>query len=180
METNKDKAVYDVFNEYFAHVDDPRQAHKIDHLLSEVLFITVLAIIAGADDFHEIARYGNLKKDWLCSFLKLPAGIPSHDTFNRIICLIDASQFQQSFVDWANDVRSGIEMPDIQPEESGKDIISIDGKTVCNSRDNSTGKKAIHMVSALSSQYGLVLGQKKCYEKSNEITAIPALGSAQI
>lgn len=175
METNKDKAVYDVFNEYFAHVDDPRQAHKIDHLLSEVLFITVLAIIAGADDFHEIERYGKLKKDWLCSFLKLPAGIPSHDTFNRIICLIDAGQFQQSFVDWANDVRSGIEMPDIQPEESEKDIISIDGKTVCNSRDNSTGKKAIHMVSALSSQYGMVLGQKKCYEKSNEITAIPAL-----
>lgn len=175
METNKDKAVYDVFNEYFAHIDDPRQAHKIDHLLNEVLFITVLAIIAGADDFHEIARYGKIKKDWLCSFLKLPAGIPSHDTFNRIICLIDAGQFQQSFVDWANDVRSGIEMPDIQAEESEKDVISIDGKTVCNSRDNSTGKKAIHMVSALSSQYGLVLGQQKCYEKSNEITAIPAL-----
>ena len=82
---------------------------------------------------------------------------------------------EKTFVDWANDVRSGIEMPDIQAEESEKDVISIDGKTVCNSRDNSTGKKAIHMVSALSSQYGLVLGQQKCYEKSNEITAIPAL-----
>ncbi len=175
METTKDKAVYDVFNEYFAHIDDPRQAHKIDHLLSEVLFITVLAVIAGADDFHEIERYGKIKHDWLCSFLKLHAGIPSHDTFNRIICLIDAGQFQQSFVDWANDVRSGIENPATQTEESDKDVISVDGKAVCNSRDNSTGKKAIHMVSALSSQYGLVLGQQKCYEKSNEITAIPAL-----
>ena len=175
METTKDKAVYDVFNEYFAHIDDPRQAHKIDHLLSEVLFITVLAVIAGADDFHEIERYGKIKHDWLCSFLKLHAGIPSHDTFNRIICLIDAGQFQQSFVDWVNDVRSGIENPATQTEESDKDVISVDGKAVCNSRDNSTGKKAIHMVSALSSQYGLVLGQQKCYEKSNEITAIPAL-----
>lgn len=175
METIKDKAVYDVFNEYFAHIDDPRQAHKIDHLLSEILFITVLAVIAGADDFHEIERYGKFKHDWLCSFLKLPAGIPSHDTFNRVICLIDAGQFQQSFVDWANDIRSGIDIPVTQTEKRDKDVISVDGKTVCNSRDSSTGKKAIHMVSALSSEYSLVLGQQKCYEKSNEITAIPAL-----
>ena len=175
METTNNKAVYDVFNEYFEHIDDPRQAHKIDHLLSEVLFITVLAVIAGADDFHEIARFGKIKHDWLSSFLKLPAGIPSHDTFNRIICLIDAGQFQQSFVDWANDIRTGIKIPATQTEQLDKDVISVDGKTVCNSGDNSTGKKAIHMVSALSSQYGLVLGQQKCYEKSNEITAIPAL-----
>ncbi len=69
MDTTKDKAVYEVFNEYFAHIDDPRQAHKIDHLLSEVLFIAVLAVIAGADDFHEIERYGITKFKWLSSFL---------------------------------------------------------------------------------------------------------------
>jgi len=172
----RDKNVYDVFNEYFAHIDDPRQAHKIDHLLSEILFITVLAIIAGADDFNEIAKYAKMKYHWLTSFLKLPGGVPSHDTFNRVLCMIDAEQFQQSFVDWVNDIRNNIKIPDSQGESlEGKDVISIDGKTACNSRDKVTGKKAIHMVSALSSRYGLVLGQQKCYEKSNEITAIPQL-----
>jgi len=175
MDTTKDKAVYEVFNEYFAHIDDPRQAHKIDHLLSEVLFIAVLAVIAGADDFHEIERYGITKFKWLSSFLKLAKGIPSHDTFNRALCLIDAGQFQQSFVDWVSDIRNSIVDPDAKADQLDKDVTSIEGKTVCNSRDNSTGKKAIHMVSALSSRYGLVLGQQKCYEKSNEITAIPAL-----
>lgn len=171
-----DKGVFDVFNEYFAHIDDPRQAYKIKHILSEILFITVLAIIAGADDFHEIARYAKMKYHWLASFLKLPGGVPSHDTFNRVLCLIDAQQFQQSFVDWVTDIRNSIKLSDSLTESpDNKDIISIDGKTACNSRDNVTGKKAIHMVSALSSKYGLVLGQQKCYEKSNEITAIPQL-----
>jgi len=171
----KDKCVFDVFNEYFAHIDDPRQAHKIDHLLNEVLFITVLAVIAGADDFNEIARFAEFKKDWLATFLKLPGGIPSHDTFNRVLCIVDPQQFQQSFVDWVDDIRNNIKIPGIQSGELDKDVISIDGKTVCNSKDSVTGKKAIHMVSALSSKYGLVLGQQKCYEKSNEITAIPNL-----
>jgi len=171
----KDKCVFDVFNEYFAHIDDLRQAHKIDHLLNEVLFITVLAVIAGADDFNEIARFAEFKKDWLATFLKLPGGIPSHDTFNRVLCIVDPQQFQQSFVDWVDDIRNNIKIPGIQSGELDKDVISIDGKTVCNSKDSVTGKKAIHMVSALSSKYGLVLGQQKCYEKSNEITAIPNL-----
>jgi len=175
-DTIKDKWVFEVFNEYFAHIDDPRQAHKINHLLSEILFITILAIITGADDFSEIARYARLKKKWLATFLKLPGGIPSHDTFNRVLCMIDARQFQQSFVDWVDDIRNHIKTPDYHTEAlEDKDVISIDGKTVCNSKDSATGKKAIHMVSALSSKYGLVLGQQKCYEKSNEITAIPKL-----
>ena len=175
-ENIKDKAVYDVFDEYFAHIDDPRQTHKIKHSLSEILFIAILAIIAGADDFNEIARYAKLKKDWLATFLKLPGGIPSHDTFNRVLSLIDAGQLQQSFVDWVDDIRNSIKISDIQLDAlQEKDVISIDGKTVCNSKDSATGKKAIHMVSALSSKYGLVLGQQKCYEKSNEINAIPEL-----
>jgi len=117
-----------------------------------------------------------MKYQWLTSFLKLSGGVPSHDTFNRVLCLIDAQQFQQSFVDWVTDIRNSIKLPDSLTESpDNKDVISIDGKTACNSRDNVTGKKAIHMVSALSSKYGLVLGQQKCYEKSNEITAIPQL-----
>ncbi len=170
--TIKDKAVYEVFNEYFAHIDEPRQLHKIKHLLNELLFMIVLAVISGADDFHEIEKYAKKKERWLSTFLTLPKGIPSHDTFNRILCMIDAEQFEQSFVDWTSDLRNSIEIPE---ELSGKDIVNLDGKVVCNSRDNSDGTKAINMVSALSTKHGLVLGQQKCYEKSNEITAIPKL-----
>lgn len=174
MSTIKEDSVYEVFNEYFSHVEDPRQAHKIDHLLNEILFMAVLAVIAGADDFNEIAKYCKTKYKWLSTFLKLPGGIPSHDTFNRVLCMIDANQFQQSFVDWVGDIRT-CNTSDINTEEPEKDVISIDGKTVRRSRDDNNGKKAIHMVSAFSSRFGLVLGQQKCYEKSNEITAIPAL-----
>ena len=175
MNTIKEDAVFEVFNEYFSHIEDPRQANKVDHLLNEILFITVLAVISGADDFNEIAKYCKTKHNWLSTFLKLPGGTPSHDTFNRVLCMIDPVQFQQSFVDWIDDIRIGIKTDNSKTEESGKDVISVDGKTVRRSRDNSSGKKAIHMVSAFSSKFGLVLGQQKCLEKSNEITAIPSL-----
>jgi predicted transposase YbfD/YdcC len=89
--------------------------------------------------------------------------------------MIDATQFQQSFVDWIADIRNGTEPESGNIEELEKDIVSVDGKTVRRSKDSNNGKKAIHMVSAFSSKFGLVLGQKKCLEKSNEITAIPAL-----
>ena len=168
-ENIKDQAVLELFNEYFKHVKDPRQQPKVKHLLSEVLFMTVLAVIAGADDFNEIAEYAEKKQSWLKTFLTLPGGLPSHDTFNRVICMIDARQFQESFIDWMHDIRNNL------PGLPGDDVICVDGKTVCNSENNTDDKKAIHMVSALASKYGLVLGQQKCYEKSNEITAIPAL-----
>jgi predicted transposase YbfD/YdcC len=174
MNKIKEEAVCNVFNEYFSHIEDPRQAHKINHLLSEILLVTVLAVIAGADDFNEIEKYCKTKYNWLSTFLKFPGGIPSHDTFNRVLSMIDPGQFQQSFVDWIADIRTGTEIDDNKTDESKKDIVSVDGKTVCGSKC-SKGKKAIHMVSAFSSKFGLVLGQQKCLEKSNEITAIPAL-----
>lgn len=175
MNTINEDAVYEVFNEYFSHIEDPRQAHKIDHLLSEILFVTVLAVIAGADDFNEIAKYCKTKYNWLSTFLEFPGGIPSHDTFNRMLCMIDAAQFQQSFVDWVADIRNSAKPGDDETGVTGKDVVSFDGKTVRRSRNGNNGKKTIHMVSAFSSKFGLVLGQKKCLEKSNEITAIPAL-----
>lgn len=175
MDTIKGSNVYEVFDEYFSDIEDPRQVHKIKHLLSEILFITVLAVIAGADDFNEIAKYCETKYKWLSTFLKFPGGIPSHDTFNRVLSIIDADQFQQSFIDWIADIRTGIKSDNYKKEEDEKDIISVDGKTVRRSKDDNNGKKAIHMVSAFSSKSGLVLGQQKCFEKSNEITAIPAL-----
>jgi len=169
IETIKDQAVLEIFNDYFKRVKDPRQQPKVEHLLNEILFITVLAVIAGADDFNEIAEYAEKKQSWLKSFLKLPKGIPSHDTFNRVVCMIDAGEFQHCFIDWMHDIRSAL------PDFPGDDVINLDGKTVRNSEDKTDNKKAIHMVSALASKYGLVLGQQKCNEKSNEITAIPAL-----
>jgi len=172
MNAIKEGAAYEVFNEYFSHIGDPREAHKIEHSLKEVLFMTVLAVIAGADDFNEIAKYCRMKEKWLSAFLELQGGIPSHGTFNRVLCMIGPNQFQQSFIDWIAGGRTGCDSND---DETGKDVISIDGKAVRRSRDTNNGKKAIHMVSAFSSKFGLVLGQEKCYEKSNEITAIPAL-----
>jgi hypothetical protein len=150
MESFKDETVYDCFCEYFSHISDPRQTHKITHLLNEILFMVVLAIISGADDFNEIEQYASSKQKWLFSFLKLPGGVPTHDTFNRILCSIDAKQFQQSFVDWVSDIRNSTKPPE------QRDIVNIDGKTVCNSADKSKAQKPIHMVSALSTEQGLV------------------------
>lgn len=176
MENNtfKDEKAYEVFNEYFSQIDDPRQAHKVWHSLSEILFITVLAVIAGCDDFGETAEYAKRKQKWLKSFLTLPHGIPSHDTFNRVFCLIIPSQFQQAFIDWTADIRTGIRAR-LTNQTTEQEVISLDGKTARNSRDETAGIKAIHMVSALATKSGPVPGQQKCHEKSNEITAIPIL-----
>ena len=169
METYKDQRVYDNFNYYFANLTDYRQQHKIRHSLSEILFISTLATIAGAEDIEDIARYARSKKNWLSTFLKLEGGIPSHDTFNRVLCMINPQEFEKKFIDWVSEYRGQL------PVNNEKDIIPIDGKTICNSMNQNSGKKAIHMVSAMSTKYGLIMGQKKCKEKSNEITAIPEL-----
>ena len=172
MENINDQMVYNNFNHYFGKITDPRQSWKIEHKLTEILFITVLATIAGCEDFEEIGEYARQKKSWLITFLELPGGIPSHDTFNRVMCLVEPHEFEANFISWVSDyVHPGNE----QPKEDEKEVIPIDGKTVCNSINKRKGNKAIHMVSALSTKYGLILGQQKCAEKSNEITAIPLL-----
>ena len=171
MESYNEQLVYQGFNCHFDNLTDLRQKHKIKHLLTEVLFISILAVIAGADDFEDIARYAHSKKKWLSTFLSLPGGIPSHDTFNRVLCTIDSQEFEVNFVNWMSGYRSQLPVQD----DDERDVIPIDGKTIRNSKDDYNGKKAIHMVSAMSTKHGLVLGQKKCKEKSNEITAIPIL-----
>jgi len=161
---------YDNFKHHFGAITEPRQISKIEHKLTEILFITIMATIAGCEDFHEIYEYANKKKDWLSTFLELPGGIPSHDTFNRVICMIDSREFEKNFISWVSDFTKSINSSSEEPE-----VIPIDGKTVCNSINKRKGNKAIHMVSALSTKFGLILGQQKCAEKSNEITAIPVL-----
>jgi len=171
MKTLDDQKIYDSFSNHFDSFTDQREHHKVKHLLSEILFISILSVIAGAEDMVDIAQYGISKKVWLSTFLKLPGGIPSHDTFNRVLCMIDPKEFEKYFVSWVSQYKKHLQ----SETDNSMDIIPIDGKTICNSKDSYKDKKPIHMVSALSTKYGLVLGQQKCADKSNEITAIPEL-----
>ncbi len=169
MENYNEQRIYENFKTCFGEVGDARQQGKITHLFSEILFISVLAVIAGAEDFEDIADYAEYKEPWLRNFLELPAGPPSHDTFNRVLCAIDPSEFEKAYIDWVGSYRGKL------TQGSQDEVIPIDGKTICNSGDKRSGRKPVHMVSAMSTKYGLILGQQKCGEKSNEITAIPAL-----
>ena len=150
---------------HFSNITDPRIKNKIHHNLIDILVIAVCAIICGADAWKDIEVFGKAKHEWLSTFLELPNGIPSHDTFGRVFSLISPKEFQENFVQW---VQAAATVSDGQ-------IVPIDGKTLRRSYDSASGKAAIHMVSAWASKSKLVLGQVKTSEKSNEITAIPEL-----
>lgn len=151
--------------EHFAHVRDPRVERTKWHPLINILVITICSVIGGADDWVAVEEYGKSKQEWLGKFLDLGNGIPSHDTFGRVFAVLDPTQVQESFVNW---VRSVAQL-------SEGEIVAIDGKQLCGSADGSKGKYAIRMVSAWACANRLVLAQRKVDEKSNEITAIPAL-----
>jgi predicted transposase YbfD/YdcC len=133
--------------------------------LSEVLIIAILAIICGAQWFTQMEIFGREKREWLSTFLKLEHGIPSHDTFGDVFAALDAEAVVQAYASWVETIRTKI---------SGE-VIAIDGKTVCASKDVPKNKKAVHIVSAWATQNRLVLGQLAAGKKSNEITAIPEL-----
>ena len=152
-------------HEYFATVTDPRVDRTKLHLLMDILVIAICAVICGADTWVEMEAYGRAKEQWLRQFLTLPNGIPSHDTFARVIARLKPEELQQCFLRWMQAVS----------EVTQGEVVAIDGKTLRRSFDRATGKNAIHMVSAWASTNRLVLGQQKVDEKSNEITAIPAL-----
>lgn len=125
----------------------------------------ILAVICGADDWVSVEEFGKEKKDFLKKFLKLPYGIPSHDTIGDLFSRLSIDEFSKCFLSWINSL--------IQTKNG--DIVPIDGKTLKRSHDKNNSKSAIHMVSAWSSKNQVVLGQYKVSEKSNEITAIPEL-----
>jgi len=152
--------------EYFRQVPDPRDDSGKRHLLEDILTITVLAVICGADDWQAIEDYGKSQEDFLKQFLALPHGVPSNDTYRRVFIALDSREFERIFLEWTKSLVSRI---------SGVDIIPIDGKTLRRSYKKSDPKSAIHMVSAWSNINHLVLGQVKVDGKSNEITAIPKL-----
>ena len=151
--------------EHFAGVDDPRVERTKRHPLLTIVVIALCAVIAGAETWEDIALFGETKAAWLETFLALPSGIPSHDTFNRVFAALDPAQFQAGFAAWMQAVA------EVLPAQ----VIAVDGKTVRRSHDRAHGKAAIHMVSAWASANRLVLGQVKVDDKSNEITAIPLL-----
>jgi predicted transposase YbfD/YdcC len=147
----------------FADLTDPRVDRTKDHLLLDIVAIAICAVICGADSWVAVAEFGITKQAWLQTFLALPNGIPSHDTFGRVFAALDATQFQQGFLRWVQA---------IWPSAAGE-VVAIDGKTLRGSHDRGIGKDAIHLVSAWASQSRLVLTQRKVDDKSNEITAIP-------
>lgn len=152
-------------HKYFATVTDPRVERTKLHLLRDILVIAICAVICGADTWVEMEAYGRAKEQWLRQFLALPNGIPSHDTFARVLARLKPEELQQCFLRWMQAVS----------EVTQGEVVAVDGKTLRRSFDRASGKSAIHMVSAWASANRLVLGQQKVDEKSNEITAIPAL-----
>jgi predicted transposase YbfD/YdcC len=151
--------------EYFSEISDPRVERTKLHLLTDILVIAICAVICGADTWVELEAYGRAKEQWLRQFLTLANGIPSHDTFARVIARLKPEELQRCFLRWMQAVS----------EVTQGEVVAIDGKTLRRSFDRAAGKGAIHMVSAWASANRLVLGQQRVDEKSNEITAIPAL-----
>ena len=165
MEVAMAKKPLEAIEEHFSRVTDPRVDRTKEHKLIDLITIAICAVICGAEGWTDIENFGNSKLSWLRTFLELPNGIPSHDTFGRVFSMLDAQQFQLAFYDWVlavNEIVHG-------------QIINIDGKRLAGSEDKFLGKRAIYMVSAWAEENEIVLGQRKVDEKSNEITAIPEL-----
>ena len=150
---------------HFCVIEDPRIDRTKEHSLIDILIVALCAMLCGAEGFVDFEEFGNAKIDFLRSFLELPNGIPSHDTFRRVFALLDPVQFAECFRNWTESLRRTI----------SAEIVAIDGKTLRRSHDRAKGKEPIHMVSAWARENGLVLGQIKTHDKSNEITAIPEL-----
>ncbi len=153
------------FVDIFEPVPDIRQTGKVKHSLLEIIFMAIVATLGGADDWEEIECFCEHKEQWLRKYLTLENGIPSHDTFERCFSWMDPKIFLQCFMQWTMLVSKIV--------KGG--ILAIDGKTMRGTADELNGKKALHIVSAWFSETGMVLGQVKTNEKSNEITAIPEL-----
>lgn len=152
-------------DKHFSKLKDPRIDRQKRHKLIDIITIGICAVIGGADTWNEIEQYGKCKYEWFKTFLELPNGIPSHDTFNRVFVFLSPKGFQQCFIDWIQSVY----------ELTRGQVVPIDGKALRGSHDRSCGKGAIHMVSAWASANQMILGQVKTEDKSNEITAIPEL-----
>jgi predicted transposase YbfD/YdcC len=150
---------------HFSRVKDPRIDRTKRHRLLDIIIIAICGVICGADSWVDIELFGKTKIDWLKTFLRLPNGIPSHDTFGRVFAALNPEEFESSFMEWVQAIN----------QLTQGQVIAIDGKQLRGSHDSGIGKNAIYMVSAWATENQLVLGQRKVDDKSNEITAIPKL-----
>jgi predicted transposase YbfD/YdcC len=151
--------------EHFAELPDPRVERTKRHALLDLVAVAVCAVIAGADSWVAVETFGRRKEAFLRRFLALPNGIPSHDTFGRVFAALDPAAFEACFLAWVQaTVRA-----------TAGQVVAIDGKTLRRSHDRAAGKGPLHLVSAWAAANHVVLGQVAVDEKSNEITAIPAL-----
>lgn len=163
MSTDQPKVAIPVLIECFSPVSDPRMVRCQKHKLIDILVIAFCSVIAGGQGPTEMEAFGEAKIEWLQQFLELPHGIPSHDTFGRVLSLIDPGEFQQCLLKWiSSNVQLGV-----------GDVIPIDGKTLRRSHDQAREQDAIEIVSAWAASERLTLGQVKVADGSNEITAVP-------
>ena len=150
---------------YFEGLEDPRIERTKRHLLVDIICLSVCAVIAGAEGWEDIEEFGLTHETWLRKFLRLPHGIPSHDTISRVFRRLKPKAFEACFLEWVSSLH----------EQLGFKLIAIDGKTLRRSHDRKTMKSALHLVCAWSVENHVVLGQEAVDAKSNEITAIPEL-----
>src|SRR5215213_8460515 len=149
--------------QHFGSLEDPRVERTRLHPLLSIVVIAICAVISGAETWDDIAAFGEAKAAWFATFLDLPHGIPSHDTFNRVFAALAPAQFQAGFLTWMQAVAT------VLPTE----VIALDGKTVRRSHNRAAGQGPIHLVSAWAASKRLVLAQTKVAAKSNEVTAVP-------
>lgn len=159
---NKDVSIS--FESHFGVLNDPRIERSKLYPLSEILFVVLSGSICGAESWRDFVLFGKEKLDFMRKYYPFENGIPSKNTFSRVLAALDTEAFKQCFVKWVKSLQAIM-----------NDVIAIDGKTLCNSIDETCGKSAIHMVSAFATGARLILAQQKVDEKSNEITAIPKL-----
>src|SRR3954453_20819851 len=150
-----------------ASIEDPRWEWKVHHRLLDILVIAVCAVLGEAESFGDIALYGRCKREWLEGFLELPNGIPSHDTFRRVLMLVDPEAFERSFLGWVRAV--------FRPEEDAPRQVAIDGKTARRSFDLRKGHPPLDVVSPYAAEGGIVLAQRATEKKGGELPFLPGL-----
>jgi predicted transposase YbfD/YdcC len=151
--------------DHFETLTDPRMARTRRHELTDIVIIAILAVICGAEGWEDIEDYAEVRLAWLKTFLSLPSGAPSADTFRRVLSALDPQEFHRCFASWMAELANGT---------AGK-LVAIDGKTMRRSFARERGQGPMHVVSAWVAENGLSLGQLATAEKSNEIVAIPQL-----
>jgi predicted transposase YbfD/YdcC len=155
----------ELFTPYFADLPDPRIDRSKEHDLLDILILALCATLGGANGWADIERFGKAKLDFFRQFLALPNGIPSHDTFGRVFARLDPTALLACIQRWLTAFRAAVD----------RELVAIDGKTLCGSFDTAAGQSPLHLVSAWATETRLVLGQVTTDAHSNEITAIPLL-----